>query len=103
VVVQVLRYESADAALADAARLVAEVDGDAIETFEVASVPGAIGTRFLALAWLFVAPIDRGPTIDQVVAVRGDTVAIVLEAGDLGPEHSLVTDLVRQFDERAGR
>ncbi|QGG95788.1 hypothetical protein [Actinomarinicola tropica] len=57
-----------------AAELLADYLPDAIDSFELPGRDGVVGVRVLALGWLSVQPPGSGPYVDELVALRGDTV-----------------------------
>jgi hypothetical protein len=87
-------YRSADrdVALAAAQRSVDTLAADAISTFAVPSMTGAIGLRYLGSAWTWTQTADIGPQIDTVIAVHDDVVVTIAVSG-LAPDDDHATVL----------
>ncbi|MFN7148504.1 MAG: hypothetical protein ACK4V6_03400 [Microthrixaceae bacterium] len=104
VTVTVGSYADEQMAAADGARLVDEVVVDAVDSFELASAPGAVGIRFLGNGWLFAQPPSSPPYIDRAVLQLG-TVLVTVQVSGADPTQldatleTVVSDVLR----RAGR
>jgi hypothetical protein len=76
------RFSSDHAARRHAERKILEVLTNTVETFEVRGAEGAVGTRLLGDARLWLQPASVGPYMDRVVVLMDDT-AVVIDVGGI--------------------
>lgn len=100
--VTAIQFTTSDKAAEATSDWVSHLAGDAVETFAVPDVPGAIGIRFLGRAWTWVQAPSVAPLQDRVVLRGGDRVALadvtITVAHD---DHHLVLALAEQVATRA--
>jgi hypothetical protein len=74
-------YPDAEAALADAARILDEAAADGVAAVDLAATPEVRAVRSLGYAWLWVQPPSAGPYIDLAVMPFGRVLVTVQVSG----------------------
>lgn len=95
--VSAYRFTSPEVALAWAGHRARTEAGDAVEQFDVPELPGSVGVRISASAWLLIQPTGEPPFLDQVIFVIGDVgVQVAVTHHRRGIDTTTAADLTRQ-------
>lgn len=95
------RFHSSKQALTRSRAFLIQSCADAVSTFTVPSLDGAIGLRIRTYAWLGLQPPDQGPYSDWLDGALGSTrVSIGSSPLEPGDNHAVVELLAEQMNER---
>ena len=98
--VDAYRFDTEQHAVDAAHSLLRPRSADAVATFPVRDIPGAVGLRVMSSSWLLVQPPNLGPMFESVTIVYGTTV-VEIKVTDQPQGREAASGLAEQWNAAA--